>query len=142
MAISFSRPDPSSPAAVASASFSTSRRGFDQAEVREFLRMVSAELGRLIEREKFLERELQAVRQRGTLTPTELDEDTVTALLGEETARIVAAAREAASHIRSRAEDAAARLLREATDEAARVREEAELDAARKRHDATSDAES
>ncbi|MFZ9123585.1 MAG: DivIVA domain-containing protein, partial [Ilumatobacteraceae bacterium] len=58
MAISFSRPDPSSPSAVAGASFPTTRRGFDQSEVRDFLRMVSAELSRLQERERFLEREL------------------------------------------------------------------------------------
>ena len=55
MAISFSRPDPSSPSAVSGASFPTSRRGFDQEEVRDFLRMVAAELGRLQERERFLE---------------------------------------------------------------------------------------
>ena len=141
MAISFSRPDPSSPAAIASATFATSRRGFDPTEVRDFLRAVSAELGRLVEREKFLERELQAVRDRGAMAPAQLDEDTVLTMLGEETARIVQTAREAALQIRSRAEDAAARLLREATDEAARVREEAELDAARRRQDTSADAE-
>ncbi|MFN5605929.1 MAG: DivIVA domain-containing protein, partial [Actinomycetes bacterium] len=43
MAISFSRPDPSSPTAVAGATFPSARRGFDQNEVRDFLRMVSAE---------------------------------------------------------------------------------------------------
>jgi DivIVA domain-containing protein len=59
MAISFSRPDPSSPSAVATAAFTTSRKGYEQAEVREFLRMVAAELARLQEREKFLERELR-----------------------------------------------------------------------------------
>ena len=64
MAISFSRPDPSSPAAVAEAAFNTGRRGFDQQEVRDFLRMVAAELARLQERERFLERELRAAQQR------------------------------------------------------------------------------
>ena len=59
MSISFSRPDPSSPAAVGAAAFSVGRRGFDQNEVKEFLRMVAAELARLQEREKFLERELR-----------------------------------------------------------------------------------
>jgi DivIVA domain-containing protein len=141
MAISVPRPDPTSPAAVAAASFSTTRRGFDPAEVRDLLRAVSAELARLIEREKFLERELEAVRQRSAMAPAQLDEDTVAALLGEETARIVQTAREAAAQIRARAEEAAARLLREATEEAARLRESAELDAARKRQDAAADAE-
>jgi len=50
MAMSFARPDPSSPASVADAAFGTGRRGFDQGEVRDFLRMVAAELGRLQER--------------------------------------------------------------------------------------------
>ena len=57
MAISFSRPDPSSPTAVAGATFPSSRRGFDQNEVRDFLRMVSAEISRQQERITFLERE-------------------------------------------------------------------------------------
>ena len=47
MAASLSRPDPSSPASVAEAGFSTSRRGFSQDEVRAFLASVAAELGRL-----------------------------------------------------------------------------------------------
>ena len=62
MALSISRPDPASPASIADASFATSRRGFDQAEVKNFLRMVAAELGRMRERERFLERELKAAQ--------------------------------------------------------------------------------
>lgn len=94
MAISFTRPDPSSPSAVASAAFTTSRKGFEQAEVREFLRMVAAELARLQEREKFLERELRTM-QRGSPNPSvALDEEVVTRMLGEEAARILHAARE------------------------------------------------
>ena len=62
MAVSFSRPDPSSPAAVASAAFPTVRRGFDPNEVRDFLRMVAAELSRLQERERYLELWLEGQR--------------------------------------------------------------------------------
>ncbi|MGD9705849.1 MAG: DivIVA domain-containing protein [Acidimicrobiia bacterium] len=141
MAVSFSRPDPSSPAAVASASFATVRRGFDADEVRDFLRMVAAELSRLQERERYLERELQNAHRRPAAGDVELDEETVTALLGEETARVLSTAREAAGQIRGRAEEGASRLLRDAQDEAARVREEAELEIARRRHDAAQDAE-
>ena len=109
MAISFSRPDPSSPAAVADASFPTSRRGFDQNEVRDFLRMVAAELARLQERERYLELELRALRQqRRRPVPAELDDEAIAKLLGEETARIVHAAREASAPIRIKAEEAAA----------------------------------
>ena len=141
MAISFSRPDPSSPTAVAGATFPSSRRGFDQNEVRDFLRMVSAEISRQQERITFLERELLNSQQAGTAPQVELNEETITELLGEETARIVQAAREAAGKIKVRSEETATRLVREATDEAARVREDAELEAARVRQDAASDAE-
>ena len=141
MAISFSRPDPSSPTAVAGATFPSSRRGFDQNEVRDFLRMVSAEISRQQERITFLERELLNSQQAGTAPQIELNEETITELLGEETARIVQAAREAAGKIKVRSEETATRLVREATDEAARVREDAELEAARVRQDAASDGE-
>ncbi|MGA1297841.1 MAG: DivIVA domain-containing protein, partial [Ilumatobacteraceae bacterium] len=141
MAISFSRPDPSSPSAVAGASFPTTRRGFDQSEVRDFLRMVSAELSRLQERERFLEREL--TNQQGvSLVPGDLDEDRLAELLGEETARIIQAAREAGAKLRHRAEETAQRLIRDATEDSARIREEADLEAARVRQDAMADAES
>lgn len=141
MAISFTRPDPSSPSSVASASFTTARKGFEPAEVREFLRMVAAELARLQERERFLERELRTAQRSTSPTSVALDEDLVTKMLGEEAARILHTARDAASNIKIRSEEGAARLLREATDEAQRLREEAEIEAARRRSDATADAE-
>ena len=141
MAISFSRPDPSSPAAVSAASFTVARRGYDQTEVRDFLRMVSAELARLQERERFLESELKAMQTRGMSSPGMLDEEVVTALLGEEAARVLAAAREASAQIRQRAEENATRLVKEAASDAARLREEAELEAVRRRDDAAADAE-
>ena len=141
MAVSFSRPDPSSAADIAGATFGTVRRGFDQAEVRDFLRMVSAELGRLQERERFLERELAAAREPRRLDPSELDEETVTALVGEETARVLATAREAAGQIRGRAEEGAARMLREAQEHATKLRTENDLDASRRRQDAAREVE-
>ena len=141
MAISFSRPDPSSPAAVGSAQFTVTRRGFDTEEVRDFLRSVSAELGRLQERERFLESELRAMQTRGMSGPGVLDEETVTALLGEETARVLTVAREAAAQMRVRAAEAAERLVREANSDAIRVREDADIETARRRSDATSDVE-
>ena len=141
MAISFSRPDPSSPAAVGSAQFTVTRRGFDTEEVRDFLRSVSAELGRLQERERFLESELRAMQTRGMSGPGVLDEETVTALLGEETARVLTVAREAAAQMRVRAAEAAERLVREANSDAIRVREDADIEITRRRSDATSDVE-
>jgi len=142
MAISFSKPDPSSPAAVGSAQFNVTRRGYDQGEVRDFLRMVSAELARLQEREKFLESEMRAMQTRGLSDPGVLDEATVTTLLGEETARVLSVAREAAQQMRDRAAETAERMVREAASEVARMREEAEIEASRRRSDASSDSES
>ncbi len=141
MAMSFTRPDPSSPASVADAAFGTGRRGFDQGEVRDFLRMVAAELGRLQERERFLERELRTAQSNPDLASVQLDDQTLTRLLGEETARVLTTARESAAEIRQKAEQSAAQLLSEASDEAARMREEAEVEASRRRSDAASDAE-
>lgn len=142
MAISFSRPDPSSPAAVGSAAFPTGRRGFDQAEVRDFLKMVAAEMARLQERERFLEGELRAMQTRGLSAPGRLDEETVTTLLGEEAARVLTAARDASTQIRDRAEESATRLVKDAAEDAARIRESAVIEAARIRDDSAQDAES
>ena len=141
MAISFSRPDPSSPAAVGSAAFPTSRRGFDQAEVRDFLKMVAAEMARLQERERFLESEMRAMQTRGLSAPGRLDEETVTTLLGEEAARVLTAARDASTQIRDRAEESATRLVKDAAEDAVRIRESAVLEAARIRDDSGADAE-
>jgi DivIVA domain-containing protein len=141
MAISFSRPDPSSPAAVGSASFPTNRRGFDQGEVRDFLRMVAAELARLQERERFLENELRTMQTRGMSAPGRLDEETVTTLLGEEAARVLTTARDASAQIRERAEESATRLVKDAAEDAARIREAANIESARIHEDAAHDAE-
>ena len=142
MALSFTRPDPASPASVSAAQFPVSRRGYDQAEVRDFLRMVAAEQARLQERERSLERELKALQAVKSSPITAMDEETATRMLGEEAARVLQTAREGAAQIRTRAEEGSARLLREATDEAQRMREEAEIEAARRRQDAAADSES
>ncbi len=102
--------------------------------------MVAAEMARLQEREKFLERELRSA-QSNPNPAVALDEEVVTRMLGEEAARILQSAREASTQIKNRTEDGAARMMREAADEAQRVREEAEVEAARRRQDATADAE-
>jgi DivIVA domain-containing protein len=139
MAASLSRPDPASPASVAEAGFGTSRRGYNTDEVRAFLTSVAAEMSRLKERERQLEAELRAAR--AAPERTELDDDTVATLLGEETLRVLQTARESASQIKVRAEETAARTMREAHDDANRLRQEAQIEAARRRHDAQSEAE-
>jgi hypothetical protein len=81
------------------------------------------------------------MQTRGMSGPGMLDEEVVTALLGEEAARVLGAAREASAQIRQRAEENATRLVKEAASDAARLREEAELEAVRRRDDAAADAE-
>jgi DivIVA domain-containing protein len=141
MAVSISRPDPTSPASVAEAKFSTARRGYDHDEVRELLRGVAAELGRLQERERSLEHDLRTAQSRPFDGSGELDDETVARLLGEETLHVLQTARESASQIKIRAEEGAARILREATEDANRTREQAEIEASRKRADSAADAE-
>jgi DivIVA domain-containing protein len=141
VAISFSRPDPSSPASVRDANFPTSRRGFDQSEVREFLRMVAAELARMQERERYLDQELRSMRLHRPGPPPELDDETLARLLGEETTRILQAARESAAAIRAKAEEAAERQLREAREDAQHLRDEIDSEVNRRRRDAEQDAE-
>lgn len=105
--------------------------------------MVGAELARAQERERYLEQELRTRRQQppAPALPTELDDETVARLLGEETTRIVQAARESAAAIKTRAEETAERLVRDAREESQRLREDAELEATRRRKDADTDAE-
>ena len=141
MALDFQRPDPSSPAAVASAQFTVTRRGYREDEVRDFLRQVSVELGRLIERERFLENEMKALAARGPVDVSAIDEAAVAELLGAEAARVLSAAREAAQAMRDRAAESAEQIVREATREAARMLEESTLEASRRRTDVSSEAE-
>jgi DivIVA domain-containing protein len=141
MALDIQRPDPSSPAAIASAQFTMSRRGYSEDEVRDFLRQVSVEVSRLIERERFLQNELKALQSRGPMDMSAVDEATVTELLGAEAARVLSAAREAAQAMRDRAAESAENIVREASREAARVLEEATTEASRRRTDVTTEAE-
>ena len=141
MALDFQRPDPSSPAAVAAAQFTLSRRGYREEEVRDFLRQVSVEMARLVERERFLESELKAMQARGPIDVAAIDEAAVTELLGAEAARILSVAREAAQAMRDRAAESAEHVVREASREATRLREESSVEASRRRSDVSGEAE-
>lgn len=131
------RPDPTTPAGVAAATFNTVRKGADPDAVRAFLRQVA-------DRMAMLEAEARDLRAQLAAAPAaaapELNEAQVAQYLGEETARIVQAAREAAGEIRQKAEDAASQLLRDANEEATRTRSETEQDLARQRAQANTDA--
>jgi len=100
------------------------RRGFDQDEVRSYLETVGAELARLQHLVDDLDEQLKAAR--APAEPEPIDIATLTSRLGEETARVLMTAQEAAADLRARAEEGAARTLKEAHEEAARLRAAAE----------------
>lgn len=110
---------------VARKTFGTSFRGYDQPEVRAYLAAIADQWREMRDREADLRTRLDAAEAR-VAEPEPVDEYRMTQILGEETTRVLAAAREAAAEIRSKAEESVARLLREAQDEAASLRADAE----------------
>jgi cell division septum initiation protein DivIVA len=123
-------PDPPLDATgIARRQFSSARKGFDTGEVRAYLHEVADLVGRL-QREGAHEHDrAERAETRATLAE-QLDEHRLVELLGEETARVLEAARAASADIRSRAEDSAARMVREAHAQARGVVEQAEKEAA------------
>jgi DivIVA domain-containing protein len=111
---------------VARRSFSTTFRGFDPGEVRAYLSRIAGELTDARTRERELRTRIDELQRRPPPTPEPLDEVALTTALGEETARVLRRAREAAADIVAKAEQKVARLVREAQEEAARLRGEAE----------------
>jgi DivIVA domain-containing protein len=140
MALSLSRVDVTSPASVAAASFSVTRRGYSQEEVREVLRELADQLSALQQQVRGLERELEEQRRRRPSAALPSDADALVELVGEETARVIQTAREAAAQIRARSEDEASRLVTSAHADAERIRADARDEAGRLRSDATVDA--
>ena len=125
------RPDPSDPTRIPSATFATVRRGWDPDAVRAFLTAVAAELQRAHGRIAELEAAAPAAVDLSALA-----DDEIARLVGEETAAVLATAREGATALRLRAEAKATELLDDAAAEANRVREAASEDAARRRAEA------
>ncbi|MEO5842546.1 MAG: hypothetical protein ABIQ73_03945 [Acidimicrobiales bacterium] len=127
------------PDSVARAAFETTRRGFDQTQVRSYLSVVAREIERLRASEVELQRQL-ADAERAAREQTRTDPEHLTQLLGEETARVLNAAREAAAERLTRAEEVATRLRQEADDESARTRQEADASAIAVRDEAATHA--
>src|SRR5579863_53951 len=94
---------------VARHTFATARRGFDPTEVRAFLEEVARELSGGLEREQQLRKDVADAEDRAA-NPV-LDEETLTTALGQETARVVRAAHEAANNMLRRAESEASDLI-------------------------------
>lgn len=114
-----------SPDEIVSRAFPTSFRGLAESEVRAWLKRVAADVSGMRERERELLEQVSELRRQAA-TPVEVTEERLLAALGEETARVLRAAQEAAEDIRRKAEERAARLVHDAQEEARRIREEAE----------------
>lgn len=116
---------PMDPDAVAQRAFSKGRKGYDTDEVRAFLVGLASEIRDLQRVHGDTVRRLAEVERRAA-DPRELDEESVTQLLGEETARVLVDARKAAAEIRAKAEEEASSLREAAAEEAAETRSAAE----------------
>jgi DivIVA domain-containing protein len=119
-----------SPEAVAGKGFTTVLRGYQPAEVRQFLKRVADEVAAAQEREGELRRALHDAQNRAA--HPELDEAALTSSLGEHAGRLIASAREMAASITAEAERTAAATLRDAEYRIARIRQEADTLMARR----------
>jgi DivIVA domain-containing protein len=112
------------PETVVNRSFTSAFRGYHPAEVRQFLKRVSEEMADAAEREDELHHHLQEALDRAA--HPNLDEATLTNLLGEHAAKLLATARDTAASVVGDAQQQADALLRDAEQRMARMREEAE----------------
>ena len=103
--------DSPSPGEVANAEFQIVRRGYDPLEVQAFARAVSTELLRLGTENQALRQQVELLESR---VATGLDEQSIAQFLGEETTRLLTAARDTAAGVVSRAEQKAARTTEQA----------------------------
>jgi DivIVA domain-containing protein len=113
------------PEGVAERTFSSVKRGYAEAEVRAFLRMVSDELGALASRERQLTARVAELEERLRRPVAPLSDRDLIDALGEETARVLRSARESALELRGKAEEHARRVVREAQETARELREAA-----------------
>ncbi len=109
---------------VARHSFGSVRRGYDTSEVRAYLESIAAGLRGLAEREQQLLQELADAEYRAA-HPV-LDEPTLSAAVGSETARVLHSAHEAAAEMVAKSEAEANRLLTEAREEIEQTRAQTE----------------
>ena len=92
--------DPSlTPELIEAQAFTSGFRGYEPTEVRDFLVRVAAEVRALRDRADQLESAWHSAEERAARPPV-LDEDTLMAAVGEETATILRAARSAAADLR------------------------------------------
>ncbi len=114
--------DPSlTPELIEAQAFTTGFRGYDHSEVRDFLSRVATEVRAYRDRTERLESAWHSAEERAARPPV-LDEDTLMAAVGDETATILRAARAAAADLRTRAATDAERIVAEAEAQAVQLR--------------------
>ncbi len=114
------------PDAIAAREFATAKRGYVETEVRAFLRMLADEFSSLVGRERDLAYRVRQLEERlEAPVPPPSDQELIAAL-GEETARVLGQAREAAMELRGKAEEHARRVVKEAQDHARDLRANAQ----------------
>jgi cell division initiation protein len=113
------------PEEITNRGFASAFRGVSETEVRNFLRRVADDLAAMRAREGELSREIEQLQDQLAHPPPVTEQQLLDAL-GEETARVLRSAQDAAEEIRTRAEARAQEMVREAQDSAAKVREEAD----------------
>ena len=134
-------PDASlTPELIQAQSFTTAFRGYDNGEVRTFLTRVATEVRAWKERAEGLESAWHSAEERAARPPV-LDEDTLMAAVGEETAAILRTARAAAADMRVKAGEDSERTLSEARAEAEQTLTEARSEAERALSEARTAAE-
>ncbi len=116
------------PDEVVRRSFAIRRRGFDPAEVRAYLESLARELEAAAQREQELLTALADSEHRAA-NPV-LDEATLTTALGQETAKVLRSAHDAAAEVVARAEADGARTRTQAQDDSEQLRVRAEQAAA------------
>jgi DivIVA domain-containing protein len=113
---------------IARHSFGTVRRGFDAQEVRAYLELVARELSAWEQHDEGLRQELANAEERSQ-HPV-IDESTLTAALGQQSAAVLRNAHDEAARITLQAEEAAATAVREAQQHASDALVRAESGAA------------
>ncbi len=114
------------PEKIAGQEFAHSFRGYDISDVRGFLARVAGEVRRVEEALERTRAELAEAETRPPPSIEDLTRDQLNQLLGEEAARVLRTADDAARDIRTRAEANVEKMLHEAQAEAKEIRAEAE----------------
>ncbi len=105
--------------------FSKSRKGWDPVEVRAHLLTMAGEIKRLQSLEFEYETKVEGLETE-LARHANLDEGLLTQMLGEETARVLEAARSASVEIKAKAEERSNRVVEEAEQRAAAITRDAE----------------